>query len=93
MGDEGWLKKNYAEYRKFFYFSDVLWIKGNVVKRYLSDDGEPCIDVESHAINQRREDVMFGYSSLVLPSRDQNYWPVKARLDGKIGMSHHACQD
>lgn len=80
IGDEAWLKKNYAEYRGFFYLSDVLWIKGKIVKKYKSQEGEPVIDIETHAINQRGEDIMPGYSVVVLPSRAQNYWPIKSLL-------------
>ena len=86
MGDEGWLKMNYAEYRRFFYLSDVLWFMGRVVKKYISNEGEPCIDVETHAVNQRGEDTMPGYSTIVLPSKDYDYWPVKARIEGNIGI-------
>lgn len=80
IGDGGWIKKNYAQYKRFFYLSDVMWLKGQVVKKYLSEDGEPCVDVETHALNQRGEDIMAGYSTLALPSRESNYSPVKARL-------------
>jgi acyl dehydratase len=81
IGDDGWIRKNYAQYRRFFYLSDAMWLKGKVVKKYLSDDGaEPCVDVETHALNQRGEDIMTGYSTLALPSRDKSYSPVRARL-------------
>jgi acyl dehydratase len=86
MGDEGWLKKNYCEYRGFVYHSDVLWFRGKVVRKYVDDDGEPCVDIETHAINQRGEDTMPGRSTVVLPSREHGYWPVEARLKGRIGM-------
>jgi len=87
IGDEGWLKKNYAEYRRFYYHSDVLWFTGMVVKKYLSNDREPCVDIETHAINQRGEDTMPGYSTIALPSRQHDYWPIKARQNGRIGIS------
>src|SRR5579872_4855827 len=80
MGDEGWIRKNYAQYRKFFYFSDVIWLKGKIVGKYVSEDAEPCVDVETHALNQRGEDIMAGRSTLALPSRESNYSPVKARM-------------
>jgi len=80
MGDEGWLKKNYAEYRKFFYHSDAVWLRGKVVKKYLDDDGDFCVDIETHAINQRGEDIMPGISTVALPSREKNDWPVARRL-------------
>ena len=29
-GDDGWIKRCYAEYRLFVYFSDVVWFRGKV---------------------------------------------------------------
>ena len=61
MGDDGWLKKNYAEYRRFVYLSDTVWLKGKVVGKYVDADGDYCVDIETSAINQRAENVMPGY--------------------------------
>ena len=82
MGDEGWLKKNYAEYRNFVYFSDAVWFKGKVVKKYIDENGEYCVDIETHGINQREEDVAPGNSTVILPSREisEDKWPVARRL-------------
>jgi hypothetical protein len=80
MGDEGWLKKNYAEYRKFVYHSDVVWFKGTVTRKYVDEDGDYCVDIDHHAINQRDEDTMPGHSTVCLPSREKNYWPLESRL-------------
>jgi len=68
MGDEGWIKRASAQYRRFVYHSDVIWLKGAVTKKYI-DDGEPCVDVSTTAFNQRGEDVMPGRATIVLPSR------------------------
>ena len=83
MGDDGWLKKTKSEYRKFVYLSDVVRIKGKVVKKYVDEDGEHCIDIESSAMNQREENIMPTYSTVALPSREKNHWPVQRRLPGK----------
>lgn len=80
MGDEGWLKRCYAEYRRFVYLSDVIWIKGKVTKKYVDEDGEYCVDVESEAPNQREENTMKARATIVLPSRDAGVWPVERRL-------------
>jgi len=53
MGDEGWIKRNYAEYRRFVYLSDAVWLTGKVVKKYKDKDGEPVVDIETTAVNQR----------------------------------------
>lgn len=80
MGDEGWLKRNRAEYRKFVYLSDAVWVRGKVVRKYLDEDGESCVDVETHVVNQRQEDTMPGMSTVVLPSRKAKAWPLARRL-------------
>lgn len=79
IGDDGWLKTNYAEYRRFVYLSDAVWIKGKVTKKYMDENGEPCVDIETHAINQRGEDVMPGHSTVILPSRSKGTSPVDSR--------------
>lgn len=80
MGDEGWLKKNYAEYRKFVYFSDTIWFTGKVVKKYIDEDGEYCVEIETHGMNQRGEDTIPGRSVVALPSREAGTWPVAKRI-------------
>ena len=82
ISDEGWLKKNYAEYRKFVYHSDAVWFSGKIVKKYIDEDGEYCVDIETHAINQRGEDTVPGYSTIVLPSREKGTSPVERRIKG-----------
>ncbi len=83
MGDDGWLKKNYAEYRKFVYLSDCVKIGGKVTKKYVDEDGEPCVDIETWAINQRKENVMPGRGAVVLPSREKKSSPLDKRLPKK----------
>ena len=80
MGDDGWLKKNYAQYRKFVFFSDTVWFTGKVVRKYVDEDGEYCVDIETHGFNQRGEDTVPGHSTVVLPSRDAGTWPLEGRL-------------
>jgi acyl dehydratase len=83
MGDEGWLKHCYAEYRKFVYHSDVVWLKGKVIKKYVDENGEHCVDIETHGTNQREEDTIPGESTVILPSREKKDWPVEKRLPAK----------
>lgn len=82
MGDEGWLKRSEAEYRRFVYLSDVVRITGRVVKKYQDEKGEYCVDIETHGINQRNEDVMPGKATVILPSKrePEEKWPVSRRL-------------
>jgi len=80
VGDEGWLKNCYAEYRRFVYLSDVLWLKGKITKKYFDENGEACVDIKTWAENQRGEDVMPGHSTVILPSKKKNSWPLETRL-------------
>ena len=80
MGDEGWLKSNYAEYRRFVYLSDAVWLKGKVVKKYRDDNDEPCVDIETSAVNQREENTMPGKATVILPSREKGTSPLDTRL-------------
>ncbi len=83
MGDEGWLKRCYAEYRQFVYLSDAVWLKGKVIKKYTDEHGEYCVDIETHGINQRSGDTIVGESTVILPSRDAKTSPVEKRLPTK----------
>jgi len=82
MGDEGWLMRSKAEYRRFVYLSDVVRISGRVTSKYLNETGEYCVDIETHALNQRDEDVMPGTATVALPSKNElkEKWPVAKRL-------------
>jgi hypothetical protein len=83
MGDDGWIKKNYAEYRKFVYLGDAVWMKGKVTKKYMDENGEPCVDVETSGVNQRGENTVPGSSTIILPSRDKKTSPLEKRLPDK----------
>ena len=79
MGDDGWLKRCYAEYRNFVFLSDVIRIKGTVTEKFIDDDGEYCVRIKTTAMNQRGLDAMPGDSVVSLPSREKNSWPVDGR--------------
>lgn len=80
MGDDGWLKRSYAEYRRFVYHSDVVWFKGKVTRKFIDDDGECCVDIETSGVNQREEEVLRGHATIVLPSRERGTSPLDSRL-------------
>ena len=80
MGDDGWLKKNYGEYRNFVYLSDAVRFTGSVVRRYVDEDGEACVDIETAAVNQRGDNVLPGSGTVVLPSREKGTWPLGSRM-------------
>ena len=81
MGNDGWLKKCSARYYRFLYLSDVVWIRGKVTKKYIDDDGDYCVDIESTAINQRKENSLYPASTTIaLPSRENNVYPLDKLL-------------
>ncbi len=79
MGDAGWLKRNYAKYRRFVFLSDVIWLRGKITKKYIDEKGECCVDVKTTAINQRGEETMPGRSTVILPSKERASWPLGGR--------------
>ena len=83
-GDGGWLKKSFCQFRKFVYFSDVVWLKGTIVDKFIDNDNEYCVKIETTTMNQRGEEVMPGYGIIALPSKKYGYAPLDRRLSNKI---------
>jgi acyl dehydratase len=80
MGDAGWLKRSRCEFRKFVYFSDVVWLRGAITEKFIDDDHECCVKIETTTTNQRGEEVMPGYAIVALPSKMHGYSPLDRRL-------------
>ncbi|HJX13579.1 MAG TPA: hypothetical protein VJ377_08650, partial [Dehalococcoidales bacterium] len=80
LGDAGWLKRSRVEYRRFVFHSDVVWLKGAVTRKYVDEDGDYCVDIALHAVNQRQEDTMPGQAVVALPSRENKTSPLDKRL-------------
>jgi len=66
MGDDGFLKKLYAEIRRFNVVGDTTWCKGKVTKRYI-ENGEHLVDIDIWAENQRGEITAPGWATVRLP--------------------------
>jgi acyl dehydratase len=80
MGDDGWLKNSHVEYRQFVFHSDVVWLRGDVTRKYVDEAGDYCVDIDLHAINQRQAEVMPGRATVALPSREKKVSPLDKRL-------------
>lgn len=80
VGDNGFVKRMYAELRGLNYVGDTTWCKGRVTKKYFDENGEPCVDVECWGENQRGEITMPGQATLILPSREKGTSPLDTRL-------------
>ena len=74
MGDEAWLWKMDCEFRKFNFVGDTQWLRGIVVQKYLTREGQPAVDLELRAENQRGEVTTPGHATILLPSSE--YGPV-----------------
>jgi acyl dehydratase len=83
MGDDGWIKSCNAQYRQFVYLSDAVWFKGKVTNKYVDENEEYCVDIETHGINQRGGDTISGTSTVILPSKVKGTSPVEKRLPPK----------
>jgi acyl dehydratase len=84
--DAGWVKAAQAEYRKFVYLSDVVTLSGTVTDKFVDDDGEHCVRVETRALNQRGENVMPGSAVIALPSRQSATSPAERRTKRGTGQ-------
>jgi len=79
-GDEGWLKQSSCEFRRFVYFSDVVWLRGKITEKFVDDANECCVKIETTATNQRGEEVMPGEAIVALPSKVHGYSALDRRL-------------
>jgi acyl dehydratase len=75
MGDDAWLWKLDCEFRRFNYVGDTQWLGGTVVRRYLTEAGQPAVDLDLTMTNQRGEQTTPGHATVLLPSRE--YGPVR----------------
>jgi hypothetical protein len=82
MGDEGWLTRCYCEYRAFVYLSDVTWLRGKITRKYVDENNEYCVDMDTSGVNQRGENSLPGKSTVILPSREAGTSPVARRMGG-----------
>lgn len=83
MGDEGWVKSCSSQYRQFVYLSDAVWFSGKVTKKYVDENGEYCVDIEAHGVNQRGDDTIPTIATVILPSSKHETSPVEKRLPPK----------
>jgi acyl dehydratase len=68
IGDDGFLKRLYAELRLFNVVGDTTWCKGKVTKKHI-EKGEHLVDIECWGENQRGEINMPGRATVRLPSK------------------------
>jgi acyl dehydratase len=69
MGDDGFVKRIHGQYRSHVYLSDVLRLGGTITEKYVDDDGDHVVSVQTWATNQRDQQCMPGSAVLRLPTR------------------------
>ena len=68
MGDDGFLKSLYCEYRRFNVYGDIQFIKGKITRKYELN-GEHLVDIDAWAENQRGEVTAPAHGSVILPAK------------------------
>jgi len=72
MGDDGVLKKIHGQYRSHVYLSDVLRLGGRVTEKYVDDDEDAVVKIETWATNQRSQSCMPGSAVIRLPRKSSD---------------------
>jgi hypothetical protein len=66
MGDDGYVRKIEAQYRKFNYMGDVTWTKGTVVEK-ARENGRNIVRCDVWCENHRGEKTAKALIEVVLP--------------------------
>jgi len=69
IGDDGFLKRLYAELRYINIVGDTTWIKGRVSGKYVDEPGQHLVEIECWGENQDGRITMPGRAAVVLPSK------------------------
>lgn len=68
-GDDGWVYKARAEFRRFNYMGDVTWIRATIAGKEVIDGVGPALHIDITGTNQRGDANINGSATLLLPSR------------------------
>jgi acyl dehydratase len=69
-GDRSFVKRIDDAFKGFVYLSDVVRLGGRITDKYIDDDGDAVVAIETWAVDQRGTNVMPGSAVLALPSRE-----------------------
>lgn len=72
MGDNAFLRRLYAEIRRFNVEGDTTWIKARVTKKW-TEGKQHLIECEVSAVNQRDEVTAPAKAEVILPSRNNDF--------------------
>ena len=77
-GDDGFLKRLYAKLVGFNLVTHTTWCKGRVTNKG-EEDGEPVVYCEIRCENQSGQKTAVGNATVVLPSKEKDFWPLAGR--------------
>ena len=72
VGDAGWLRRVWDQFRLFNVEGDTNWVSGEVVRKW-GDGSQHMVEVEIRIVNQRGDINTAGGAEAVLPSRENPY--------------------
>ena len=72
MGDNAFLRRLYAEIRRFNVEGDTTWVNSQVTKKWI-EGKQHLVECEVKAVNQRDEVTAPARAEVVLPSRKNDY--------------------
>ncbi|MFE9327616.1 MaoC family dehydratase N-terminal domain-containing protein [Nocardia sp. NPDC052278] len=70
-GDDGWVFRVRAEFRRFNYMGDTTWITGRITEKRIDDRFGPLIELGLTGTNQRGQENIRGSATILLPSRER----------------------
>jgi hypothetical protein len=68
-GDEGWVRKFRMEMRRMNQLGDVSTWGGKVSRKYVSDEGDHCVDLDLFVENDRHGVTTPAQATVILPSK------------------------
>lgn len=68
-GEHGWVKKFGMQMRRMNYLGDRVTWKGKVVRKYVNEQGEHCLDLDVWAENPRDGVTTPAQATVMLPTR------------------------
>ena len=73
VGDDGWVRRSWCEFRRFNVEGDTTWITGTVTRKWI-EGRTHLVEIAVQSLNQRGESSTPGGGWVILPSRDSDYF-------------------
>ena len=69
MGDDGFLVSSMSKIRRHNPEGDVLMFNGEVLRKFVDEQGRHCVEIAQRALNQDGEESILGTGVVALPAR------------------------